>query len=68
MKFDVQSIFNSFNDNFIAIYNQDIIDIKRYNDFFFEIHKHIIVRFDKIKTEFLHINRKMLILNLKKLF
>ena len=50
------------------IYNQDIIDVKRYNFFFFEIYKHIIVRFDEIEIEFFYINRKMLILNLKRLF
>ena len=38
------------------IYNQNIIDVKRYNDFFFEIYKHIIVRFDKVKIEFFYIN------------
>ena len=35
---------------------------------FFEIYKHIIVRFDEIKIEFLYKNRKILILNFKKLF
>ena len=36
--------------------------------FFFKIYKHIIIRFDEIKIEFLYVNREMLILNFKKLF
>ena len=40
------------------INNQDIIDVKPHNDLFFGIHKHIIVRFDKIEIEFFHINQK----------
>ena len=48
--------------------NQDIIDVKRHNDPFLKIHKHTIIRFDKIKTEFLYENRKMLISNFEKLF
>ena len=47
--------------------NQDIIDVKRYNDFFFKVHEHIIVRFDEIEIEFLYKDRKMLISDFKKL-
>ena len=47
--------------------NQNIINIKRYNDFFFMIYKHIIIRFDEIKIEFFYINREMLILDFKRL-
>ena len=68
MKFDVKSILNLFDNDFITINNQDIIDVKRYNNLFFEIYKHIIVRFDEIEIEILYKNRKMLILNFEKLF
>ena len=36
--------------------------------FFFEVYKHIIVRFDEIKIEFFYINRKMLISDFERLF
>ena len=57
-----------FNNDFIMIDNQNIIDIKRYNDLFFKIYEYIIIRFDEIKIEFLHENRKILISNFEKLF
>ena len=47
--------------------NQNIINVKRHNDLFLKIYKHIIVRFDEIKIEFFHENRKMLISDFKKL-
>ena len=49
------------------INDQNIIDIKRYNDLFFKIYKYIIVWFDEIKIEFFYKNQKMLISNSEKL-
>ena len=34
---------------------------------FFEVYKHIIIRFDEIEIEFFYINRKMLISDFKRL-
>ena len=47
MKFSIKSILNSLNSDLTAIYNKNIINIKNYNNAFFDVYKDTIIRFDR---------------------
>ena len=47
MKFNIKFILNSLNSDLTIIYNKNIINIKSYNNIFFNVYKDIIIRFNK---------------------